>query len=500
MSKGRHVERLEKRCKEPLRIRQKYTVVGSVGLVLFLFFLILSAQTIFTPSYSSTALTTQTTTSNQDDLVVTTTTYVSKSGQPTVASDKGYAVLVKTSRDGKTILEEYFDDNGNPAILSAGYSSIKREYTDGLNTKILYQDTEKQPVVISSGYDTIRRTYNDARLSDTDTYWIGDQQVERKQGYWSLKRIYGTGADRKRVVRQEYRDQHDQLAKNSSGYAYWEREFNEQGKVTVQKYYGADSQPVSISIGYYGYQREYDDEGRTTQTTYLGEDGKPANTSRGYAIVKTIYDDAGTKTLYYDTSGNPVTAGKNQFGVLKTDDGSTYLNEDGEVLVRLDNILQTYPALVLIFGALVMAIALFVKGKPRIAFIIMYLCFILYMTIAWRETGASRSRFELFWSYRQFMTSKSLRLEILNNIWLFVPFGVTVRRLMQERIGNRSIVFTAVICILLSVGIESVQLIARIGLCEIDDVISNGLGGLIGALIPNALYQRKAPDSKISVF
>ena len=455
----------------------------------------LTAHTIFTPSYSSTALTTQIITSQQNDLIITTTTYVSSAGKPVFASDKGYATVTKTSRDGKTILEEYFDENGNPAILTAGYSSIKREYTDGLNTKITYQDTEKQPVVISSGYDTIIRTYNDAQLSDTDTYWVGDQPVERIQGYWSLKRVYGTGADRKRVIRQEYRDQNNQLTLNTSGYAYWEREFNEQGKVAVQKYYGTDGQPVSIGFGYYGYQREYDDEGRTIQTTYLGADGKPANTSRGYAIVKTIYDEAGSKTLYYDTSGNPVTAGKNQFGVLKTDDGSTYLNEDGEVLIRLDNILQTYPALVLIFGALVMMIALFVKGEPRIAFIVVYLCFILYMTMAWRETGASRSRFELFWSYRQFLTSKSLRLEILNNIWLFVPFGVAVRGLMQEKVGHKSIVFTVVICILLSVGIESVQLIARIGLCEIDDVISNGLGGLIGALIPNVLYQRKASDS-----
>ena len=297
----------------------------------------------FSPSHTSANLTTKTTKVQQDDLLITTTTYVSSDVKPVFASDKGYASVVKTSQDGKTILEEYFDENENPAILTAGYSSIKREYTDGLNTKITYQDTEKQPVVISSGYDTIIRTYNDARLSDTDTYWVGDQPVERIQGYWSLKRVYGTGADRKRVIRQEYRDQNNQLTKNSSGYAYWEREFNEQGKVAAQKYYGTDSQPVSISFGYYGYQREYDDEGRTIQTTYLGTDGKPANTSRGYAIVKTFYDEAGTKTLYYDINGEPVTAGKNQFGVLKTDDGSTYLNEDGEVLIRLDNILQTYP-------------------------------------------------------------------------------------------------------------------------------------------------------------
>lgn len=466
--------------------------VNTLFSLILLFLLILcTALTVFLPSYSSTNLTTKTTETKQGDLLITTTTYFAASGRPAIASDKGYATLVKTVQDGKNVLETYLDVQGNPTTLSTGYSSIKREYTDGLNTKIIYLDSRNNPVVISSGYDTIRRTYNDARLSDTDTYWIGEDQVERKQGYWSIKRVYGTGTDRKRVVRQEYRDQNDQLTINSSGYAYWEREFNEQGKVAVQKYYGTDSHPVSISFGYYGYQREYDDEGRTIQTTYLGADGKPANTSRGYAIVKTIYGEAGTKTFYYDTSGNPVTAGKNQFGVLKTDDGSTYLNEDGEALIRLDNILQTYPALVLIFGALVMAVALLVKGRLRIAFIAAYLCFILYMTMAWRETGTNRSHFELFWSYRQFVTNKRLRLEILNNIWLLVPFGIALRSFISEKTEHKGILWTVLLCVLLSAVIETVQFIARIGLCEIDDVVSNGLGGLIGAQLSSVTYQRK---------
>ncbi|MBR2824097.1 MAG: VanZ family protein [Clostridia bacterium] len=455
---------------------------------------VLTAYTIFAPSYSSTNLASKTTEEQKGDLLITSTAYVSPSGQPVLASDKGYATIIKTSRDGKTILEEYLDENGNPAVLSAGYSSIKREYTDGLNTRIIYLDSEKQPVVISSGYDTIRRTYNDARLSDTDTYWIGDEQVERKQGYWSLKRLYGTGKDRKRVIRQEYRDQNELLTSNSSGYAYWERAFNEQGKVAIQKYYGADGKPASISFGYYGYQREYDGEGRTTRIIYLGEDGQPANTSRGYAIEKTVYDEAGAKTFYYDANGEPVTAGKNQFGVLKTDDGNTYLNEDGEMLFRLDNILQTYPVLVLVCGSLVLVIALCAKGKLQSVFIAVYFCFIIYMTMAWRETGTSRARFELFWSYRQFLTNKKLRLEILNNIWLFVPFGIAVRIFIQERTPTKSFLWTVLISILFSAGIESVQLAARIGLCEVDDVISNSLGAVVGAILANS-FQGREPSS-----
>lgn len=462
---------------------------GAIGISLILLLVSLTVYTIFQRSFSSADLAIHSTQTLQGDLLIITETYLSPSGKITVADDKGYAVVIKTVRDGKTILEEYRDDRGKPAVLSAGYSAVKRDYTDGLNTEICYLDGEGNPAVISSGYDLVRRTYNEARLAETDTYWIGETQVERKQGYWCLKRIYGTGNDTKRVVRQEYLDQDGKLTVNTSGYAFWERTYDEDGRVSVQKYYGPSGNPVSIGSGYAGYRREYDEEGRVIQTTYLGVNGEAANLSGGYAIVKTVYDPSGTKTLYFDADGRPATAGKHQFGILRTDTGSTYLNEDGEVLIRLDNILQSHPVLVLICGFLVILAALLVRGRLRIAFLIVYLAFILYMTMAWRENGTVRFRMDLFWSYRQFLTNRSLRLEILNNIWLFVPFGAALQPLMMNKTCSetRAVLWTVLICVILSVSIEFIQLAAGIGLCEADDVISNSLGGLIGALMGECL-------------
>ena len=468
---------------------------GVLAFAMAVLLFVLTAGVIFAPSYSSAVLTAQTAQTERDGCVVTTTTFLSSAGKPVTASDKGYASVVKTAREGKTVLEEYLDEKGNPAVLPAGYSLIQREYTDGLNTKIIYLDRDRQPVVVSSGYDTVRRTYNDDRLSDTDTYWVGEEQVRRKQGYWSLRRIHGTGTDRKRVVRQEYRDRYGLLTTNSSGYAYWERTYNGQGKVAVQRFFGPDGRPVSISIGYCGYQRAYDEEGRVVQITYLGADGETANTSRGYAVVKTLYADNGKKTLYYDLNGKPVTMGKNQFGVLETDDGSTFLNEDGEVLFRLDNILNTHPGLVLFLGVFASFLALLVKGRLRIGLIVIYLAFILYMTVAWRETLAHRPRFDLFWSYREMLTSGKLNLQILENIWLFVPFGAALKCALRDRLCRdaKAVGWTVLICVLLSAAIEAIQLAAGIGMCDIDDVFSNGLGGLIGALLPASDSWKKFP-------
>lgn len=463
----------------------------TIGVIIVLALVAITAYSYLSPNRTSATLELVTTeTENDDGTIISIITYVDEDGRAVVASDKRYAIVRKTKKDDLVILEEYLDAGGSPATLSSGYSSIKREYEDGLNTIITYLDEEGYPVIVSSGYETIKRTYNDKRLSDTDTYWIGvtaegpGTQVQRKQGYWSLHRIYGTGADRKRVVRQEYRGENGRLVLNSSGYAYFERKYNETGKIAEVRYYGADGEPVSIGNRYYGYLREYDDQGRTIQTTYIDEDGQPSNTSRGYTVVKTFYDDAGTKTLYYDVDGYPVTIGHNQYGEIRTEDGSAYLNEDGEYLLRLDNLLYSNPVIVLIFGMIVSMMALLVQGKWRTAFIVIYGAFILYMTIAYRESGTvNHARLNLFWSYRQFMSNKSLQRQILSNIWLFVPFGAAMCNALRARSSDwKALVITTAICLAFSSVIEAFQFSTGIGLCELDDVVSNSLGGLIGAI------------------
>ena len=66
-----------------------------------------------------------------------------------------------------------------------------------------------------------------------------------------------------------------------------------------------------------------------------------------------------------------------------------------------------------------------------------------------------------------------MRVEIINNIWLFLPLGTILFRLSQKR-------RVAIIAVLISVGIEVLQYATGLGLAEFDDVISNGLGGMMG--------------------
>lgn len=155
----------------------------------------------------------------------------------------------------------------------------------------------------------------------------------------------------------------------------------------------------------------------------FGVIGEMIYNAKGIAIVR----KDGRKSLYYDKSGEPVTKGKGQYGIEKDEDGQNiYLDADGKPMFRLDNFLNTHPALVLLLAIMVTILAVFLKGKWRIAFLILYVISIGIMTIAYRESGDSHGQFVIFSSFREFFRNASMRQNILNNIWLFVPLGAVI--------------------------------------------------------------------------
>ncbi len=457
---------------------KKYAV--SVIFVFISILLILVTSVSSTDKISSTELNTKTSEYSSQIRI----DYVDDHDRITFASDKGYATVIKTYKDEKLLLEEYFDEDGHISTLPAGYSKIQRVYNDeGLNTRILYLDAESRPVVISSGYDTIRRSWYEDGHADTDTYWISDKQVGLKSGYWQYKRVYKDG----KLSEIRFLDRDGNLINNTYGYALIRRSYTD--TAIVDLYFDKEGQPVTSTLGQYGQKNETVDGVQTI--TYLGIDGKAENTDRGYAVVKRT----GAKTLYYDKDGDPVTIGRNQYGIEKVNGQSVYLDEDGERMFRLDNVLNTHPRLVLILGIAMTALAIALKGRGRTVFLISYIAFIGLMTICYRETGESRGAFQLFNSYKDFLHSDGTRQNILNNIWLFLPLGAALytprhRHLWLWAVG-------------LSVLIETIQYFTGIGLCEVDDVISNGLGALIGygtaytayvARLYGTVYQRSGKE------
>ena len=112
-----------------------------------------------------------------------------------------------------------------------------------------------------------------------------------------------------------------------------------------------------------------------------------------------------------------------------------------------------------------------------------YILFILMETIIGRKTGVGRVELVPFWSY----SHPELRMEIVLNYVLFIPFGCLLHLCFGEKYGLRVVIAG----LLLSTLIELIQLTFKIGVFEFDDMIGNTVGCLIGAVVGKATRELK---------
>ncbi len=89
---------------------------------------------------------------------VTGTSYVNPDGVITEAIDMGYATVCRMWDDsGRVVEERYLDANGDPVARYGDYYGLSYEY-DETSTVITYLDAEGNPIILSDGYSTIVRT------------------------------------------------------------------------------------------------------------------------------------------------------------------------------------------------------------------------------------------------------------------------------------------------------------------------------------------------------
>ena len=81
-----------------------------------------------------------------------------------------------------------------------------------------------------------------------------------------------------------------------------------------------------------------------------------------------------------------------------------------------------------------------------------------------------------FWSYAKF-SQIEIRWQIYMNVFLFIPFGFMLPWCAEklQRLWKVLLIAAA-----FSILIEAAQYFLRIGYCELDDVIHNTLGAMIG--------------------
>ena len=107
---------------------------------------------------------------------------------------------------------------------------------------------------------------------------------------------------------------------------------------------------------------------------------------------------------------------------------------------------------------------------------------ILYATILTRTPGVSAVILAPFASLTSARVQPELYREMLMNVFLFFPLGLTLSNALPQKWHRwgRIILTTLVGCIL-SAGIEYAQYRYALGMAEVDDVICNTLGAFIGS-------------------
>lgn len=101
-----------------------------------------------------------------------------------------------------------------------------------------------------------------------------------------------------------------------------------------------------------------------------------------------------------------------------------------------------------------------------------------------------------FWIYREQLGTWAVTANLLGNIAGFVPFGMILPLINRNTRGIFFITFSG---FALSLCVETLQLITKLGCFDVDDLVMNTLGAAIGYLIfapAYYIYKREKGESE----
>ena len=332
-------------------------------------------------------------------------------------------------------------------IMANGYAIELKEYNENRQAvSVKYYDTKENPILtLSYGYGKINEYNEYGKIVRITHINATGAPMMTKQGYASITRNYYT----------------------SDG--------PDNGRVESEFYFDDIGDPVSLSLGQFGVHKEYDENEREAVLTYLDAAGEPIVTNKGYTTIVRTYHANGsiTSERYYDLKGNPFSLSEGQYGFSVENGQTVYLNQAGKEVFNLKNLLYNQSWLVIVLAMIAVFLAALNDKRWNCFFLVIYIVAIAYFTLMFRESDEGKVNLRLFWSYKDIITDSKTRADILKNIWLFIPLGAIIYKLYPPKV---------VLCVpvTISILIEIIQYISGTGLCELDDVISNGLGGIIG--------------------
>ena len=139
------------------------------------------------------------------------------------------------------------------------------------------------------------------------------------------------------------------------------------------------------------------------------------------------------------------------------------------------------------------------KEYRRIYALAVYTCLILFRTIFCRQIWGNPIG-DVLGNWSLHFSDGTLSTELIENIFLFIPFSMLVLWALEDKIlkGRKDFLQicygTIKISFLFSLGIELCQIVLRVGTFQISDLVTNTGGGLIGGIIYWIHYKLRNRD------
>lgn len=109
---------------------------------------------------------------------------------------------------------------------------------------------------------------------------------------------------------------------------------------------------------------------------------------------------------------------------------------------------------------------------------------ICYLTLRRNERETGELILIPFYSFVEMKEQPEIGRQMLMNLFMFVPLGLSAPFAIADIVKNRSrtILFSIGFAFVSSLLIECMQYFLKLRLCEVDDVITNTLGAVIGGI------------------
>ena len=152
-------------------------------------------------------------------------------------------------------------------------------------------------------------------------------------------------------------------------------------------------------------------------------------------------------------------------------------------------------AIIIMLSACVLLIAIYGLFRDfwqiRKRFLLLFLIYLLavgYVTLFSRSEGHSRAILLRFDSIHDAVQQKSLEplRHVFLNAIMFIPIGILLPPINDEKLD--SFMFVGALGLSLSTAIEATQMLLRIGQCDVEDIVANTVGAVLG-LIFYKLYK-----------